>query len=95
MLRASCHPYTIVRPGSFDAGTGREQRIELRHGDHVDYGPVARAHVAETLVCARLTPEARGRTLELFSVESSPTTDWAVAFDALARPDTHQKPASH
>ena len=50
LLRASGLPYTIVRPGWFDAGTATEQHIDLRQGHLTDYGPVRREHVAETLV---------------------------------------------
>jgi uncharacterized protein YbjT (DUF2867 family) len=80
LLRASGLPYTIVRPGWFDAGTGTEQHVDLRQGDLVDYGPVRRKHVAETLVQALRTPAATGRTVEVFSTEGPAVTDWETAF---------------
>jgi uncharacterized protein YbjT (DUF2867 family) len=80
LLRASGLPYTIVRPGWFDAGPGTEQHVDLRQGDLTEYGPVHRQHVAETLAHAIHRPEAEGRTVEVFSTDGPPVTDWAVAF---------------
>ena len=82
LLRASGLPYTIVRPGWFDGGTGSEQHVDLRQGDQTGYGPVRRAHVAETLVQALRSPAAVGRTVEVFSANGVPVTDWNAAFTA-------------
>jgi len=92
VLRASRLPYTIVRPGWFDAGTGNETRADLRQGDRVEYGPVRRQHVAEVLVQAVLTPEAAGRTVEIFSTDGEQISDWARAF-AATDPDPFPNPA--
>lgn len=92
VLRASGTPYTVVRPGWFDAGTGSEARVDLRQGDRVDYGPVRRDHVAEVLAQAVLTPEAAGRTVEVFSADGDEITDWAMAF-AATDPDPDPNPA--
>jgi uncharacterized protein YbjT (DUF2867 family) len=80
LLRASGLPYTVVRPGWFDAGTGREAHVDLRQGDTTDYGPVRREHVAQTLAHALHTPGAIGRTVEVFSTDGPPITDWDAAF---------------
>ena len=82
LLRASGLPYTVVRPGWFDALTGTEAHVDLRQGDRTEYGPVRREHVAETLVQALRTPAARGRTVEVFSTDGPPVTDWDAAFAA-------------
>lgn len=82
LLRAGGLPYTIVRPGWFEAGTGTEQHIDLRQGDRTEYGPVRRVHVAETLVQALRTPTAVGRTVEVFSTDGPAGPDWAAAFAA-------------
>ncbi len=88
VLRARGVPYTIVRPGWFDAGSGNQPRVDLRQGDRVEYGPVRREHVAEVLVQAVLTPEASGRTVEVFSADGAPISDWGQAFAAnVADPD--------
>lgn len=80
LLRASGLPYTIVRPGWFDAGTGTEQHADLRQGDLTEYGPVRREHVGETLVQALRTQTATGRTVEVFSTDGPALSDWAEAF---------------
>ncbi|MFJ8793568.1 SDR family oxidoreductase [Streptomyces sp. NPDC102462] len=82
LLRASGLPYTIVRPGWFDAGSSSHQRVDLRQGDLTEYGPVRRDHVAETIVQALLTESARGRTVEVFSADGPALTDWPGAFHA-------------
>ena len=87
LLRASGLPYTIVRPGWFDAGTASERRADLRQGDRIDYGPVRREDVAHALVQALHAPTAIGRTVEVFSVDGPPLEDWADAF-AATDPDT-------
>jgi uncharacterized protein YbjT (DUF2867 family) len=86
LLRSRGLPYTIVRPGWFDAGTGSEQHVDLRQGDRTEYGPVRREHVAEVLVQALRTPSALGKTVEVFSTDGAPVTDWGSAF-AAATPD--------
>jgi uncharacterized protein YbjT (DUF2867 family) len=92
VLRASGLPYTVVRPGWFDAGTGREMRADLRQGDTVEYGPVRREHVAEVLVQALLTSGSVGRTLEVFSAAGDAITDWTAAFAGLD-PDPTRNPS--
>jgi uncharacterized protein YbjT (DUF2867 family) len=82
LLRASGLPYTIVRPGWFDAGNGTEQHIDLRQGDLTEYGPVRREHVAETLVQALRTPKAVDRTVEVFSTDGPAVSDWEATFGA-------------
>lgn len=87
VLRASGLPYTIVRPGWFDAGTGTEPHVDLRQGDRIDYGPVRRVHVAEVIAQSLRTLAATGRTVEVFSSAGPPVTDWTAAF-ASTDPDT-------
>jgi len=86
LLRVSGLPYTIVRPGWFDAGSGSHQQVDLRQGDGIEYGPVRRDHVDETIVQALLTEAATGRTVEVFSADGPVLTDWPDAFRA-AEPD--------
>ncbi len=84
LLRASGLPYTIVRPGWFDAGDGDEQRVDLRQGDRTEYGPVRREHVADVLVHALRTQSALARTVEVFSTRGAPVSDWEAAFTATS-----------
>jgi uncharacterized protein YbjT (DUF2867 family) len=86
LLRASGLPYTVVRPGWFDAGDGNEQHVDLRQGDLTEYGPVRREHVAEVLVQALHNPNATGRTIEVFSTVGPSVTNWDAAF-AATEPD--------
>lgn len=83
LLRASGLPYTIVRPGWFDAGSAADDHINLRQGDLVEYGPVRRVHVADTLVQAIRNPEAIGKTMEVFSSSGPRVTDWPAEFARL------------
>lgn len=86
LLRSSGLPYTIIRPGWFDAGTEDEQRAELRQGDGTEYGSVRRVDVAEALVQATFLSEALYRTVELFSIPGDPLENWEEAFNQ-ATPD--------
>lgn len=86
LLRASGLPVTVVRPGWFDDAGPGDNRVELRQGDTVVRAGVRRDHVAQTLVEAVLTPEAAGRTVEVFSAPGAPIEDWAALF-AATRPD--------
>lgn len=79
LLRASGHPYTIVRPGWFDAnGPGEDRPVFLqgdprRTGTPAD-GGIARAMIARVLVDALSTPAAERTTLELVQ-ERGPAPD--------------------
>jgi uncharacterized protein YbjT (DUF2867 family) len=80
LLRASGLPYTVVRPGWFDAGTGTETRVDLRQGDATEYGSVRREHVAQALAHAIHEPSAVGRTVEVFSTDGPAVTNWDATF---------------
>jgi uncharacterized protein YbjT (DUF2867 family) len=95
LLRASGLPYTIVRPGWFDAGTGTEQHVDLRQGDSTEYGPVRRAHVVETLVQALRTQAATSRTVEVFSTAGPAITDWDAAFAGTDKDQTGSLDGAH
>jgi uncharacterized protein YbjT (DUF2867 family) len=84
LLRASGLPYTIVRPGWFDAGTGTEQHVDLRQGDTTEYGPVRREHVGEVITQALYASEATRRTVEVFTTDGPVIKDWPAAFAATA-----------
>jgi uncharacterized protein YbjT (DUF2867 family) len=85
LLRASGLPYTVIRPGWFDAGTGTETHVDLRQGDTTDYGPVRREHIAQTLAHAVEEPSADGRTVEVFSTDGPAIVDWNAAFARTER----------
>lgn len=70
ILRASGHPYTIVRPGWFDYNGTDQFRITMLQGDTRRSGTptdggIARAQIARVLVAALSDESAIGKTLEL------------------------------
>lgn len=89
LVRASGNPYTIVRPGWFDANSADELRITMLQGDtrrtgtSVD-GRVARRQIARVLVDSLTTPAAERRTLELVAETGAEQSDLAPLFAALA-----------
>jgi uncharacterized protein YbjT (DUF2867 family) len=80
-LRASGAPYTIVRPGWLTDSpmTG----VRLEQGDTGD-GQVSRAAVAEAVVAALSSVEARGTTFEIYDDPFTRSIDWGAAFAGLA-----------
>lgn len=88
LVRASGQPYTIVRPGWFDANRADEHRLVLRQGDRrhdgsASDGAVAREQIAQVLVAALSSSAAVGRTFELVAEQGPTTTDFDPLFAAL------------
>jgi uncharacterized protein YbjT (DUF2867 family) len=83
LVRASGAPYTIVRPGWFDATGPGDNQLVLAQGD-TGTGAVSRRQVAEVLVRALLTAEAAGRTFELFATAGKSPQDWPGLFAETA-----------
>ena len=70
LVRASGHPYTIVRPGWFDYNSPDQQRVVMLQGDtrHTGTpadGVIARRQIAQVLVGSLSSPAAANKTLEL------------------------------
>ncbi|MBE6475605.1 MAG: NAD-dependent epimerase/dehydratase family protein [Actinomyces succiniciruminis] len=83
LVRASGHPYTIVRPGWFDYQGPADRRIDLRQGDLVTGQPgVDRRHVAQVLLEGALNSSGARRTVEVFSKAGAPVTDFEALFAA-------------
>lgn len=85
LVRASGLTYTIIRPGWFDHEGPSDARAVAEQGDHIDLMSgrgVSRQHIAEALDAAALEPTAHSRTIELFSDEGKPVTDWAGFYSA-------------
>ncbi|MCX4099278.1 SDR family oxidoreductase [Nocardia sp. alder85J] len=78
-LRDSGTPYSIVRPSWLTDGPATGARLE--QGDRGD-GRVSRDTVARAAVAALLSPEAHGKTFELYDGPVPP--DWTTAFTELA-----------
>lgn len=88
LVRASGHPYTIVRPGWFDYQGPQDTQIDLRQGDLVEGRPgVDRHHIAQVLIEGALNPSGEHRTVEVFSRAGEPVTDFEALF-AATLPDT-------
>lgn len=87
LVRASGHPYTIVRPGWFDYQGPGDVRIDLRQGDLVTGQPgVDRRHIAQVLLEGIAQPSGARRTVEIFSTTGDPVTDFEALF-AATQPD--------
>jgi uncharacterized protein YbjT (DUF2867 family) len=82
LVRASGAPYTIVRPGWFDAVGAGDDRLVLEQTD-TGNGGIGRDQLAEVLVRSLLTDTAVGRTFELFAEPGPALTDWPGLFGAL------------
>jgi uncharacterized protein YbjT (DUF2867 family) len=82
LVRASGAPYTVVRPGWFDAVGPGDQRLVLEQTD-TGNGGVGRDQLAEVLVRSLLTDTAVNRTFELFAEVGPAPSDWTGLFGAL------------
>ncbi|SDN72112.1 Uncharacterized conserved protein YbjT, contains NAD(P)-binding and DUF2867 domains [Actinomyces ruminicola] len=83
LVRASGHPYTIVRPGWFGYQGPGDRQIDLRQGDLVTGQPgVDRRHIAQVLLEGALNPSGARRTVEVFSKAGAPVTDFEALFAA-------------
>ena len=76
LVRASGHPYTIVRPGWFDYNAPDQHRIHMLQGDRRNAGDpsdgvIARRQIAQVLVSSLSSLEAVNKTFELVA-ESGP-----------------------
>jgi uncharacterized protein YbjT (DUF2867 family) len=81
-LRASGRPYTIVRPSWLTDEPGGVKSIRFEQGDTGE-GEIARADVAAVVVAAIGSPNARGKTFEIYNEPGPPPKDWEAALAAL------------
>jgi uncharacterized protein YbjT (DUF2867 family) len=79
-LRASGAAYTIVRPAWLTSGPAAGVRLE--QGDKGD-GRISRASVAAASVAALVSPDAVGKTFEIYDAGGA-LPDWPAEFAALA-----------
>lgn len=90
LVRASDHPYTIVRPGWFDYNDSDQHQLVLlqgdtrRAGDPSD-GVVARNQIAEVLVRSLSSEAAERTTFELVAEQGPPPEDFESLFATLDR----------
>lgn len=89
LVRASGHPYTIVRPAWFDYNADDQHELhflqgDTRHAESPADGVIARSQIAEVLVAALTSDAAVGKTLELVAERGPAQTDLDPLFAALA-----------
>lgn len=92
LVRASGHPYTIVRPSWFDYNDDDQHELRFQQGDTRTSGSpadgvIARSQLAEVLVASLTSDAATGKTFELVAERGPAQTDLDPLFAALA-PDT-------
>ena len=92
LVRASGHPYTIVRPGWFDYNTPDQQRLTLLQGDTSQAGDssdgvIARRQIAQVLIGSLSSPAAVSTTFELVAERGPAQTELEPLFAALDRDD--------
>lgn len=88
LVRASGHPYTIVRPGWFDYNDADQHQLRFLQGDTrragtSSDGVIARSQIADVLVAALTAPGAVGKTLELVAERGPAQADLDPLFAAL------------
>jgi uncharacterized protein YbjT (DUF2867 family) len=88
LVRASGHPYTIVRPGWFDYNAPDQHRLTLLQGDTRQAGDssdgvIARSQIAQVLVSSLSCDPAIGKTFELVAEHGPAPTDLDPLFAAL------------
>ena len=88
LVRASGHPYTIVRPGWFDYNNDDEHRIVMLQGDRrhagtPEDGVVSREQIAQVLVSALTSDEAKNKTFELVAEQGEAQQDLTLLFADL------------
>lgn len=97
LVRASRHPYTIVRPSWFDMNAADEHELHFLQGDTRRAGSpadgvISRAQLAEVLVASLTSDAANGKTFELVAERGPAQSDLEPLFAALV-PDGDLDPA--
>jgi uncharacterized protein YbjT (DUF2867 family) len=88
LVRASGHPYVIVRPGWFDYNRPDDLRLVLlqgdtRHAGDPSDGAVTRHQIAQVLVRSLGSDAAVRKTFELIAERGPATEDFSALFSPL------------
>lgn len=88
LVRASGHPYTIVRPGWFDYNNADEHQLVMLQGDRRHAGTpkdgvISREQIARVLVSSLTSEAAKNKTFELVAERGKEQADLTPLFDAL------------
>ena len=89
LVRASGHPYTIVRPGWFDYNRADEHRLVFLQGDRRQAGDssdgaISRQQLAEVLVRSLTSEPANRKTFELIAAKGDAQQNMDELFGAMA-----------
>jgi uncharacterized protein YbjT (DUF2867 family) len=92
LVRASGHPYTIVRPGWFDYNQPDQRKIVMLQGDKRQSGSpadgvIARDQIARVLIDSLHSDAANHKTFELIAGHGPEQQDLTTVLDALT-PDS-------
>lgn len=90
LVRASGHPYTIVRPAWFDCNEPDEHRLQMLQGDKALIGSpkdgvISRRQLAEVLIRSLSSEAALFKTFELHAVKGAAQADIEALFLKLDR----------
>lgn len=93
LVRASGHPYTIVRPGWFDDNTPDQHQLiflqgDTRHAGNSSDGVVARRQIAQVVINSLTSAAAVATTVELVAEHGPAQTDLDPLFAQLDK-DLH------
>lgn len=93
LLRASGHPYTIVRPGWFDYNAADELQLQFLQGDLRQSGTpadggISRRQLAQVLLASLSCPAAVGKTFELIASRGAAPQSLSPLFVALTADST-------
>lgn len=89
LVRASGHPYTIVRPAWFDYNDDDQHELhflqgDTRHAGSPADGAIARSQIAEVLIASLTSDAAKSKTFELNAEHGPAQSDLEPLFAALA-----------
>lgn len=95
LVRASGHPYTIVRPGWFDYNNDNEHKIVMLQGDRrhagtPEDGVISRKQIAQVLVSALSNGAATNKTFELVAERGEAQSDFTPLFADLQTDNPHK-----
>lgn len=95
LVRAGGQPYTIVRPGWFDANASGHEQLLMRQGDthhagDAGDGAVPRRQIAQVLIASLSSELALGKTFELVTEPGPATGDLSPLFAGLLPDDPEQ-----
>lgn len=95
LVRASGHPYTIVRPGWFDYNNDDEKKLVLLQGDRrhsgtPEDGVISREQIAQVLIASLSDDAAKNKTFELVAEKGEAQSNLTSLFSSLLPDDVNR-----